>query len=129
LPWQLRKSQQVSKVDLDRSRSLNLDLDWSQLSRPPSLLILLLKITVKQKFYKFKFVSYLSFIMVSPANSSSFVLSLSSIETVFGMLTVWETSFKLCKFKEEIIGNKMNNRNKTLFGWRKCGFEKPIFKL
>ena len=46
LSRQLRTSWQVSNVYLDRSRSLGLDLDWSQLSRPPSLLFCTFKLSI-----------------------------------------------------------------------------------
>jgi len=44
---QLRKSWQFLKARLDRLRNLNLDLDWSWLSRPPSLVFSPLKLLIK----------------------------------------------------------------------------------
>ncbi len=44
LSRQLKKSPQVSKVGLDQSRHLDLDLGWFRLSIPPSLVAFLLRV-------------------------------------------------------------------------------------
>ncbi len=41
--WPSRKSWHFKKVSLDRKDILNLDLDWSRLSRPPTLYFLAFK--------------------------------------------------------------------------------------